>query len=59
MAALPWQVEVRGAVLAAVSDFLDAHCGPALDGGGVDIAEGVLRDLLAEGKCLRSAFLYL
>jgi geranylgeranyl diphosphate synthase type I len=58
MAALPWQVEVRGAVLAAVSDFLDSHCGPALDGGGVDIAEGVLRDLLAEGKCLRSTFLY-
>jgi geranylgeranyl diphosphate synthase type I len=51
-------VDVRTAVLDAVSDFLDAHCGPALDGCGVDIAEPVLRALLSEGKCLRSTFLY-
>jgi geranylgeranyl diphosphate synthase type I len=49
---------VRGAVLDAIADFLDSHCSPALDGGGVDIAEAVLRSMLAGGKCLRSTFLY-
>ncbi len=47
------------AVLDAVAEFLDSHCAPTLDGGGVDVAEGILRGLLGEGKCLRSTFLYL
>ncbi|PRC45455.1 polyprenyl synthetase, partial [Mycobacterium sp. ITM-2017-0098] len=54
-----WQASVRESVLGAVSDFLASRCAPALVGGRVDIAEGVLRTLLADGKCLRSTFLYL
>ena len=56
---LHWQATVRDAVLDAVSEFLDSRCVPALLGGGVDVAESVLRPLLADGKCLRSTFLYL
>lgn len=56
---LRWQASVRDAVLGAVSDFVDSRCAPALTGGRVDIADDVLRALLADGKCLRSTFLYL
>lgn len=56
---MQWQISVRQSVLAAVSEFLDSRCVPALGGGRVDIAEGVLRTLLADGKCLRSTFFYL
>lgn len=55
----PWQASVREAVLAAVAEFLDSRCAQALPGSRVDIAEDVLRTLLADGKCLRSTFLYL
>jgi geranylgeranyl diphosphate synthase, type I len=54
-----WHSAVRTSVLAAVTEFLDSRCAQALPGSRVDIAEGVLRDLLADGKCLRSTFLYL
>lgn len=56
---MQWQAAVRESVLGAVSDFVDSRCAPTLAGGRVDIAEGVLRTLLADGKCLRSTFLYL
>jgi geranylgeranyl diphosphate synthase type I len=54
-----WQSAVRESVLDAVADFLDSRCAPALAGGGVEITADVLRTLLADGKCLRSTFLYL
>lgn len=56
---LRWQASVRESVLGAVSDFLDSRCAPALAGSRVDIANDVVRGLLADGKCLRSTFLYL
>lgn len=55
----PWQSSVRESVLSAVSEFLDSRCAQSLPGSRVDIAENVLRSLLADGKCLRSTFLYL
>ena len=54
-----WQAQVRAEVLGAVTEFLDDHCAQALSGSRVGVAEDVLRNLLAEGKCLRSTFLYL
>ncbi|KWX57320.1 polyprenyl synthetase [Mycobacterium sp. NAZ190054] len=54
-----WRADVRASVLGAVAEFLDSRCAPALAGVGVDIADSVVRDLLTDGKCLRSAFLYL
>lgn len=54
-----WLVSLRADVLDAVSDFLDDTCADALRGSHVDITERVLREMLAEGKCLRSTYLYL
>lgn len=54
-----WLVTLRSDVLDAVTAFLDAQCAAALHGSHVDIAEDVLRGLLAEGKCVRSTYLYL
>lgn len=54
-----WLTPLRGDVLAAVGEFLNTHCSPSLHGAHVDIAEDVLRGLLAEGKCVRSSYLYL
>ena len=54
-----WLAPLRRSVLAAVTEFLDAHCREALYGAHVDIAELVLRGMLAEGKCVRSTYLYL
>ncbi|MGW0159414.1 polyprenyl synthetase family protein [Mycobacterium sp. NPDC003323] len=54
-----WLASLRAQVLAAVSDFLDTHCAGSLHGSHVDIAEDVLRGMLAEGKCVRSTYLYL
>lgn len=50
---------IRDSVLDAVAEFLDSRCSRALQGTRVDVAEQVLRELLADGKCLRSSFLYL
>lgn len=55
----PWLTPLRDRVLAAVADFLDTRCSDSLHGAHVDIAEGVLRGMLAEGKCVRSGYLYL
>ena len=54
-----WQAQVRADVLGAVTEFFDNHCAEALSGSRVGVAEDVLRNLLADGKCLRSTFLYL
>lgn len=54
-----WLTSLRGAVLTAVGEFLDTRCSAALHGAHVDVAEDVLRGLLAEGKCVRSGYLYL
>jgi geranylgeranyl diphosphate synthase, type I len=54
----PWLTATRVHVLDAVEQFIDAHCAPALARGGVDAAEPQLRGMLADGKCLRSTFLY-
>lgn len=54
-----FRCQVRDDVLAAVAEFLDTRCASALEGSRVDIAADVLRGLLADGKCLRSTFLYL
>ncbi|WP_440758184.1 polyprenyl synthetase family protein [Mycolicibacterium sp. 22603] len=54
-----WLVSLRTDVLDAVSHFLDTTCAQALRGSHVDITGRVLRDMLAEGKCLRSTYLYL
>lgn len=51
--------QVRDDVLAAVAEFIDSHCAAALEYSRVDLAVDVLRGLLADGKCLRSTFLYL
>lgn len=51
--------QVREDVLAAVAEFVDTRCAAALEGSRVDVAVDVLRGLLADGKCLRSTFLYL
>lgn len=53
-----WQGAVREAVLAAASEFLDTRGAPALAGSRVDVAEEVLRTLLADVRCLRSTFLH-
>jgi geranylgeranyl diphosphate synthase, type I len=55
----PWQTPLRDLVLEAVTEFLDDRCRQALYGAHVDIAEDVLRGMLAEGKCVRSTYLYL
>lgn len=55
----PWLTSLRHRVLVAVADFLDTWCSHALRGAHVDIAEGVLRGMLTEGKCVRSGYLYL
>ncbi|MBI5735598.1 MAG: polyprenyl synthetase family protein [Mycolicibacterium neoaurum] len=54
-----WLTPLRADVLAAVTEFLDTRCRDTLRGAHVDIAEDVLRGLLAEGKCVRSSYLYL
>jgi geranylgeranyl diphosphate synthase type I len=59
MAAPAWLETTRRDVLNAVHHFIDADCALALRGGSVDLAERILRDMLADGKCLRSTFLYL
>ncbi len=55
----PWLTPLRDRVLAAAAEFLDTRCSDSLHGAHVDIAEGVLRRMLAEGKCVRSSYLYL
>ena len=55
---LTWHAGVRDRVLRAVDEFIDLVCAGSLSEGPVDIAETVLRSVLAEGKCLRSTFLY-
>lgn len=55
----PWLVSTRRDVLHAVEQFITDYCVEALGAGGVDIAEEVLRAMLADGKCLRSTYLYL
>ena len=57
--AAQWRLEVRDAALSAVGAFLDSRCSTALAGGRMDIADDVVRGLLADGKCLRSTFMYL
>lgn len=54
-----WLTPLRERVLTAVTDFLDTCCSDSLYGANVDIAEDVLRGMLAEGKCVRSSYLYL
>jgi geranylgeranyl diphosphate synthase type I len=55
----PWVAQLRAQVLTTVADFLDTCCSESLHGAHVDIAEDVLRGMLAEGKCVRSVYLYL
>lgn len=54
-----WLAPVRAQVLEAVLEFFQAGCVDSLHGSHVDIAESVLQGLLAEGKCVRSTYLYL
>lgn len=54
----PWLSVLRHNVLREVERFIGEHCATALAPGGVDVAEDVLRDLLADGKCLRSSYLH-
>lgn len=55
----PWLSSLRDSVFSAVNDFLDQRCSESFHGAHVDIAEDVLRAMLAEGKCVRSTYLYL
>lgn len=55
----PWFAATRGSVLCAVEKFVDDQCATVLGAGGVDVAETILRRMLADGKCLRSTFLHL
>lgn len=57
-AAPPWLSATRGHVLEAVERFIGARCAPTLARGGVDVAEPLLRGMLAAGKCLRSTYLH-
>lgn len=57
--ATPWLAPVRDSVQAALTDFLVTHCRESLYGAHVDIAEHVLHGMLAEGKYVRSTYLYL
>lgn len=56
---MPWLASVRDSVRDALTGFLVTHCRKSLDGAHVDIAEQVLHDMLAEGKYVRSTYLYL
>lgn len=59
MAPPPWLTASRHDVLVEVEQFIDAQCATALRSSGVDVAESILRHMLADGKCLRSTYLYL
>jgi len=54
-----WQDGIRDAVLRCVAEFVDKQCVSALAHSGVSIAADILRELLADGKCLRSTYLYI
>src|SRR5689334_10902707 len=54
-----WRIDVRHAVLAAVTGFVTDTCADDLRGTGVDVAADVLADFISDGKCLRSTFMYL
>lgn len=54
-----WYDGVRRAALAHVAEFVVTRAVPQLTGTGIDIAPDVLVDLVDNGKCLRSTFMYL
>lgn len=54
-----WLQQLREQVLAAVADQLETRCVRALRGSHVDVTADVLRAMLADGKCVRSTYLYL
>jgi geranylgeranyl diphosphate synthase type I len=53
-----WRSRLRRAVLAEVAEFASLRAAE-LDATGVDEAGRVLVEFVSEGKCLRSAFMYL
>ncbi len=54
-----WRAEFRGAVIAAVTDFVADRCIDVLGPAGIDVAGDVLLEFVKGGKCLRSTFMYL
>lgn len=56
---LDWRAEVRGAVRAYLSDYVETRCCTALGEARVGIAGDVLAEFIDGGKYVRSTFMYL
>jgi geranylgeranyl diphosphate synthase, type I len=54
-----WRAAVRGAVIDALTGYVNERCTADLAFAGVDVAADVLTDFVTDGKCLRSTFAYL
>jgi geranylgeranyl diphosphate synthase type I len=54
-----WRAGLRGAALGSVGDFIETRCVEELRRRGLDFASDVLTEFAADGKCVRSTFMYL
>lgn len=54
-----WRIGLRRKVLSHLSDFVSGRCAAELSESGVEVADDILLNFVAGGKCLRSTFMYL
>lgn len=54
-----WRIELRRKVLSHLSEFVAGRCAAELSESGVEVADDILLNFVAGGKCLRSTFMYL
>ena len=54
-----WRIGLRRKVLSYLSDFVSGRCAAELAESGVDVAGDILLNFVADGKCLRSTYMYL
>ncbi|WP_390887979.1 polyprenyl synthetase family protein [Candidatus Mycobacterium wuenschmannii] len=54
-----WRIELRRKVLEHLKEFVAGRCTAELAESGVEVAGDILVNFVADGKCLRSTFMYL
>jgi geranylgeranyl diphosphate synthase type I len=54
-----WRIGLRRKVLTHLTEFVTGRCAAELDESGVEVAGDILMKFVADGKCLRSTFMYL
>jgi geranylgeranyl diphosphate synthase type I len=54
-----WRIGLRRKVLTHLGEFVAGRCAAELADSGVEVAGDILLDFVADGKCLRSTYMYL